>query len=264
MFIEAFTGVTEKIDMQVQKSCNAIALIAVGTTPLSNSVLVSQKLVTRDGNIIMMDQIPANDLAEIMAQDEGLFIKDMRNYTGSFPFAGAISIHLYPVGFGGAVKLEDNNYLSVDLRGLTVGVTYRVHAIESTDQDGMLWDVEKKAVAAPRTSQRYNVNGEKLIALPRTNFDKIQIFTKDGKDAIYTGEELGVMSIFENDIVAAAFRTVATTPVVNVMDVIFGYDNLYLVSVDEALSYEIYCTGAAGYSFYSANAHALRGDQLLK
>jgi hypothetical protein len=265
MFIESFTGVTEKVDLQIQKTCKAVAVIAVGATPLSNTVLISMKLVKQDGNIIMYQDMPANDLAEIMSQDEGLFMKDMTNYVGSFPFASARSIHIYPVGFGGAIPLLDNDYLSVDLRGLSAGVTYRVYALESMDQDGELWDIEKKAVAAPRANQKWNVNGKKLLALPKTNLTQIQIFSKTpGKDAIYTAEELGIMSFFENDVVCAVTRAVATTPVVNIIDLIFGYDNLFLINIEDALSYEIYVTGVAGYSFYEANAQAMIGYQFQK
>jgi hypothetical protein len=257
MFIEAWTGVTDKFDCQLQKTSESMILITVGGIA-NNTVLVSCKVIGKQGNKIMYADVPLLDLAEMMAQDEGLYIKDAANYVGNIPFAGARSVIMLPLAQGGAYKLGDDEYFSVDFKTITSGTTYRLSSIESLDQDGTLWDIDKKAIPAPRQNQRWAPTlGANFLALPITNFVQIQLFggveNGKGKDATYLAEELKSKAFFDNDIVAAVTRSVATTPVVNVMDTLFGFDNLILLSLNGVTEYEIFCSGAAGYSFYEVS-----------
>jgi hypothetical protein len=257
MFIETWTGVTDKLDCQLQKSSESMILITTGGAA-TNATLVSCKVIGKQGNKIMYQDVPLLDLAEMMAQDEGLYAKDLNNYAGNLPFAAARSVIMLPLAYGGAYQLGDDEYFSVDFKTVNSGFVYRLSSLESLDQDGILWDIDKKAVPAPRANQRWSVTkGSAFLALPITNFNQIQLFgpagTGKGSDCTYLAEELKAKSFFDNDIVTAVARTVATTPAVNLIDTLFGFDNLILINLAGVDSYEIYCTGAAGYSFYEVS-----------
>jgi hypothetical protein len=258
MFVESFTGVTDKLDLQLQKSSESMMVIVTGGAA-TNATLVSSKVIGRQGNKIMYQDVPLLDLAEMMAQDEGLYAKDLNNYVGNLPFAAARSVIMLPLAMGGAYKLGDDEYFSVDFKTLNSSFTYRVSSLESLDQDGVLWDIDKKAVPAPRQNQRWSpTKGAAFLALPITNFSQIQLFGgagADGKgfDCTLLAEELKAKSFFDNDIVSVVARTVATTPAVNVIDTLFGFDNLILLNLTGVVEYEIFCTGTAGYSFYEVS-----------
>lgn len=254
MFIESFAGsLVDKNDIQVQKSCSALILIVTGAAAV-NTTLVSVRLVGKNGNVELMNKIPLLDVAEIMGQDEGLYAKSLANYVGNLPFAGTLSIIMIPVAINGGYELQDDEYLSVDFNAMNASSTYRLHALEEIDLDGQLYEIDKKAVAAPRQNQRWTASGAHMLALPRTNFDKIQLFGKDStgkmRDKTLTFEEAAAKSFFDNDIVAVNTRNVATTPAVNVIDNLYGFDNLILINLEGIDYYEITCSGVAGYSFY--------------
>jgi len=254
MFIESFTGVTDKMDIQIQKSCEAIVLVTTAGIA-NNTVLVSCKVVGKNGNRPMYQDVPLLDLAELMSQDEGLYVKDLANYVGNFPFASARSILILPLAIGGAYKLQNEEYFSLDFKTVTAGTTYRVSALESLDDDGTLYGIDKKAVPGPRVNQSWNpAPGAMFVALTRSSLDKIRLFSRNSrgemKDAEFTFEELACKAMSENDIVAVNTRAIATTPAVNLIDNLYGFDNLLLINLAGVEKYEVFCTGSSGYSFY--------------
>lgn len=257
MLLETITGVTEKSDIQVQKSCESIYIVTTAGA-LSNSVLVTARLVGKTGNVVLYTDMPVLDLAELLVQGEGLYFQDAANYVGNVPRAGARSILQIPISADGGYALNNEEYISLDFKGLTAGTTYVVGAMESTDLDGRLYQIDKKTIPAPRTQQRWKPSpGSVAIALTWANLDRIQTYNvsnEGGKtvtrDATFTREELTVKALSENDGVRLTARAVATTPAVNLVDVIFGYDNLILINSLAMTDIEIWCTGAAGYTFY--------------
>lgn len=254
MKIEDVTGVALKNDIQIQKSCKAILIVTTAGAILS-TVLATLKRVGPRGEKILYNALPVLDLAEIMAQGEGLYIKDTLaaavGYPYTLPVAGARSILTIPVTKGaGAADFDENEYLSLDLEGLTAGTTYRISCIEDLDSEDELHLIEKLAVGAPRSSQDFGGVGYDYIALPKTALDKIQIFGENGKDVTYPIEELVAISMMENDLVNLTGRTIATTPAVNIMDTVVGTDNLLIISLEGVKRFQVYCTGALGYVFY--------------
>lgn len=254
MKIEDVTGVAVKNDIQIQKSCKAILIISTAGA-IAAGVLATLKRVGKRGEKILYNAVPVLDLAEIMSVGEGLYVKETLAAAAAYPYtlpiAAARSIVTIPVTSGaGAAQFDENEYLSLDLEGLTAGTTYSIYCLEDLDDEDTLHFIEKLAVGAPRNSQDFPAAGFEYLALPKTNFDKIQIFGVNGKDVTLTYAELVVMSMMENDAVAIVGRSVATTPVVNIPDTIVGVDNLFVLSLAGVARVQIYCTGAAGYTFY--------------
>jgi len=255
MQVEAVTGVASKNDIQIQKSCKSILIVSTAGA-VAAAVLATLKKVGPTGEKILYNAISVLDLAEIMAQGEGLYIKETLaagvGYPYTLPIAAARSVVTIPVTpGGGAIDFGEGEYLSLDLEGLTAGTTYTIFALEDLDDENELHFVEKLAVPAPRTSQDFPALGYEYIALPKTALDKIQLFKQDGsKDCTYTLAELVAISMMENDLVNLNGRTIATTPAVNLVDTVVGVDNLLIISLAGVSRFNIYCTGAVGYSFY--------------
>lgn len=244
----AITGVTEKKDIQIQRACRSITIITK-TNAIAAAVRVTLKHVTGGQNKMLYNDFPILDLAEIMAQGEGMYLKNATAYQGSIP-SGVLSALKIPVSDGvGAYDIGDG-YLSLDLTGLTSGTTYEIYCDESLYLNGRMIEIDRNAVQAPKAQQKFMNAGSHFIALPKTNFTKVQMFGKNGNDIIKEATELSVDSFYENDVVTGNYRTIATTPVVNINDVIYGYDNLLIVNIEDLKAYEVYCTGVAGYEFY--------------
>lgn len=256
MQIEIITGVTEKKDIQIQKGC--VKSIAIVTTAgaVAAGVIASLKLVTKQGEKILYDKISVLDLFEMGVQGEGSYIKDTlaaaAAYPGPLPVSQARTVGAIPVTSGlGGYQFNDDEYLSLDLEVLTAGTTYRVLTIEDIDVENELLHVDRLSISAPRTSQGWSAGGADYIALPRTNLDKVQLFSldKDGNNPTISYEELMTMSILDNDITSLSGRTIATTPAVNLMDT-NAVDGLIFLNLQGVKNFDIYCTGAAGYNFY--------------
>jgi hypothetical protein len=268
MQIELVTGVTEKKDIQIQKGCiKAIGIVTTVGAVLA-AVQVSLKLITKTGEKILYDNIPLLDLFEMQTQGEGLYIKDTLAAASSYPYqlpvAAARTVGQIPVTSGaGGYQFEDNDYFSMDLSGLTAGTTYRISTLEDVDIEQELTVVEKLSVQPLRNVQSYTAGGADYLALPRTALDKVQMFPIQvpgeprRNSPTFTFEELMIMAISENDVVSLIGRSIATTPVVNMLDSVTGVDNLVIISLAGIASVDVYCTGVAGYAFYRVSTKEL-------
>lgn len=243
-----FTGVTEKKDIQIQRSCKSITIISKSIA-LGIGARATLKYINGGKTVMAYNDFPIHDLAEIMAQGEGMWIKNATSYVGSVP-SGALTLLKIPVSDGVGCFDIGGGYLSLDLTGLNASVTLEVYADEALQMGGKIIQLDRNAVQAPKSQAKFLNPGNSYIALPKTNFVKIQLFGINGNDIFKEASELAVDSIYENDMVAANYRTIATTPVVNVSDVLYGYDNLFIINIEDVKSYEVYCTGVAGYEFY--------------
>lgn len=245
MFITTISGVTEEQDIQITRSCKAI-LIKSETNPVLDAVKATYKVISANGNKNIADDYSILELSEMYTQDDGLFIANSTGLTQSFN--NAVSICFLPVASGGAYALKNGEYISLDLEGLTAATTYKVYALESADLDGVLYDIDKAAVNAPRIEQRFESDVETLV-LPEQSLDRIQLFFPDGVDVNYSVDELIAESIVANDLISVTTRTLVTTPDVDVADPQYGYSKLFILDLGDAIAYQIHCTGSSGYPF---------------
>lgn len=237
MFITTISGVTEQQDIQITRSCKAI-VIKSETNPILRDVSATYKVISANGNKNIVDDYPVLHLSEIYTQDDGLYIANSKG--AHQQFNGAESICFLPVASGGAYSLKNGEYISLDLEGLTAATTYKVYSLESADLDGLLYDIDKAAVNAPRIEQRFESDVDTLI-LPEAGLDRVQIIFPDGVDVNYTVDELIAESVLGNDLICVSSNP-ASVP-------IYGYAEMFMLDLGSAIAYQIHCKGDAGYAF---------------
>jgi hypothetical protein len=203
---------------------------------------------------------------EAVALDEGGYLRDTGTAAVAYPFAlptvGARTVGMIPVTRGfGVHDLKDNDYLSLDILGGLASTTYHIHAIEDLDVEEELVYIDRGAIPAPKTAQEFDTADTELLALPITNLNRVEltkivdvvengVTVKKARNINIEVAELLGLAMLENDIAAMQARNVATTPNVNVMDIVLGAQNVVNLNIEGTSKFKIYCTGAAGYQFY--------------
>lgn len=264
MQIASITGVTSATQIRVEKSISKLffRIVPVDLNNLAGGItldeLLTIKKVSRSTSSErnVCTSTPLSHLAVVNSYLEGSFLC---RYLPDAVNVNVLANASFTVDLAylGGVRLDSDNYLSIDLARLNPAYTYEVYGIEYLGQSGLFEDTvvySLVSVPAGERIKQFNVSDIDLIAVERAddfsilNFidpqlyrstsndlDKVQIIYTNGASANLRPDELFSINIDANDIVAyGSVPGVAS----NVFLPTFS-SHLYMVDVEDVQTLEI-------------------------
>lgn len=150
MEIASITGVTELKSIKWFKELSDV-MMTCETANIADAVKIKVRKQTKNGDILIVPNLPINDLSEISHQRRGFY---------------ELNRPAFEICDFGNLKLKEGEFFEFDLTGLDAAKAYKLHAIEATVSSEI--PVIYTQVAIPNNTKRYDFvpRANILLALP--------------------------------------------------------------------------------------------------
>lgn len=221
-----------KQDVQIQTSVAALGLVIVGADNndqvainaniADGTAKITISLVTASsGSKVIIPKMPLRHALNIKALYEGFFRLSAVAARG---VAGTIQI-----GVGGALQLQNGDYVSVSIEGLTATAKTTLYSIDFEKKTNQYRFIEKIVIIG---SKDVDLLSKQVLFFVKSDdgLDKVQVQYAE-KSASYDQKELVLINDSMND-----FVHLDTSEDGTVTKLVTGYDQLLALDVDQAYS----------------------------
>lgn len=211
--LSGFTGQTSKEDVQIQTSCQKLNVEILGaaiTDTQIEAIQLSVFINSTSGQRPLINAIPLLVLLEIGAQNEGLFIQSDTEISGTIDLTRL-----------GALTLKNDEYLSVNIKGLQASWTTNINTIDVPVRSQNYIAYDKQPIQGQKD---LNLSEVYAIVMPVASIASITI-DYPSKSVVYTANELRYIARDINDIISIN----PTTGVAK-----FGFSKQVVFSVENA------------------------------
>lgn len=228
------TGVASVGNLQAQKS---IAKLIIKKNAAFTSETLNVKIIGSGENKPICNGDAVVDLAEMAQFQEGAFLKFK---TGGFEI---VSVDLCA---GGAIKLKDEEYISIAMDSMATGSAYEIYGLEMPNV--LMEHIEYGRVDVPigtGTVQKVlDVQTDRLLAITKTtNIKQIDIVWANGQSTTWLYEELEALMRDSNDLVYTTGSTIATGTAGDTVS--FFNQLLWILDVHDAVTVTVSTNGTS-------------------
>lgn len=229
MKLTSFTG-TGKAGIKCFKPAQYLLLVGTGVIDNAKVTVRVQDSETGKTDDIVSD-ILLDTLAKIATVNEGYYVRK-KTATGGF----IVPVILSP---DASVRLSNNRYLDIEVKGLAAGTSMDVYAVESPDQTDFFIRYNKMFVPKDETQKQFMPGINEDMFIYHADITEIQLAYVNGATVTYTPAELEMLEMVSNDVCS-----------VNTDGAVFGLGGLVHIDLAGIRSIDIKTSGAKAVEFY--------------
>jgi len=250
----SFTGVTERKGVNIQKGIGQLILVKTGPSVIADEIITLGLVTDRGRTSPIMAGIKVRKPAVISQFGTGYQLQS-KTGAGAYKCSFALNLTFTPA----AITLENNDYLVLDLTGLSADCTYSVYGAESSVSARNYVEYSSFTLQGAVDSQtkvyKPEVGGYKLALANNGALATLRIAYANGAEIEYTTEELNTFMRLGNDI-AFAPDTLSTDPDLTIEAISGGGTELLFISLKDVVKFTIVTVpNAADLSIVQLIAH---------
>lgn len=202
---------------------------------------MSVRLVDNLNNPEIVSMTSMDILSEISTKSEG-FLRRMctvgKNSDDDHIISGR-SVFCLTLNDRGAVSLNNDKYLSVDLSGLLPGFSYSIYGFEYPVVELFSKRYVKQFLPSQDLEKSFMVGNYEYLALPLSNLSELQLFNETGiNSTVYTSMELLFDQDMSNDLSTVPLSSDGLSPIHGITNVPAGIESFALCSTSSVLGIE--------------------------
>lgn len=248
MQVHSLTGFASYSDKQIKINTKKILFVHTSTAYLTSNVKVSVTLQKQGNATPLIPEIPALHLMEFAQLAEG----SIRQITDGTTY--------YTMGYidlteAGAIALNDDNFLSIDITGAATGATIDLYVNSSQTVAQSCFEYRRQTMSSGTDKTQVMLADKEFLVLSSSGLTYTYLNYGNGFNERLTSTELLMKAYDENDLVMTSLHTGTSAQSFQV-----GQRDLYIIDCvnDNGIvaSAEIN-TGGSAYTYYTVGSLAL-------
>ena len=237
--VEGLTGVASKNDVQIQKAFGHLLILKNGVAAGFTNERLTVAIKGLATEQVPVPNIKIADIGLLSQYGVGYLLRQVAAGTGHVKSS-------YPceIGANGALAIQGNEYISLDLTNLDAAATYDVYAVESPNKVRGFLKYQTELVQGAEPTQRvFPLAANAAMFAIRKNgaLNKVILTANNGQQVTYFPEELDAMAR-QNNGVAVSADTVVEGDSVN-QTISGGAVEFYFIPASIYSSAEVFTNG---------------------